>query len=452
VNRSAAGAAAALAAVLGLAACTSGTGSPAAPRESLVPSVQSPSAVPEVDRPEEPLVVIGHATVPQLDLTAAQAERLLAGKVRDWRGFHVVRGGGPAALVRAVARDPSYLAVVPVSAVGPTVVAARVDGYDPVRDAAGTIDLTVAGDLMLVRGVPDAAAALAPLAERLRGADLTVGNLESTLSRNGEPTQDPVTDSFGATPALVPVLRAAGFDAVSLANNHVGDFGGTALLETVRTLRSSKLQAFGAGRDLAAAGRAALLTRNGVSFAFLGFNAIGETPMAAPDRPGALSVRMPPRTGPLVRSDLDHLAGLVAEYDDLADVVVVLPHWGEQYVHEPWQVQRDVARRLVRSGADLVVGGHPHWVQGVEAVDGVPVVHSLGNFVFDMDFMEQTLEGVLLEATFWGSELKAVRFVPYRMDTEAFAPRVARGEAGAAILADLWGSSRGPWDARGPVR
>lgn len=430
------------AAVLGLAACTDSTESPVAPRESLVPSVLEPSP-PADPRPEEPRVVIGHATVPQLDLTAAQSERLLGGEVSRWRGFRVLTGGGPARLVRAVERDAGTLAVVPVSAVGPTVVAARVDGYDPVRDAAGTVDLTVAGDVMLVRRVPDPAAALAPLAQRLHRADLTVGNLESTLSRNGQPTQG--GDSFGGTPALVPVLRAAGFDAVSLANNHAGDYGEVALLETVRTLRSSRLQGFGAGRDLASAGRAAVLTRGGVSFAFLGFNAIGETPRATRDRPGALSVRMPPRTGPLVRRDLDHMADLVREYDALADVVVVLPHWGEQYVHEPRQVQRDVARRLVAAGADLVVGGHPHWVQGVEAVDGVPVVHSLGNFVFDMDYMEQTLEGVLLEATFWGEELKAVRFVPYRMDTEDFAPRIARGDAGAEILDDLWSSSRGPW-------
>lgn len=440
MNRSAAGAAAALAAVLGLAACTSGAESPAAPRRSPAPGVESPP-VRETDRPEEPLVVVGHATVPQLDLSRRQADRLLSGEVRAWQGFRVLSGGRPARLVRAVERDAGTLAVVPVSAVGPTVVAARVDGHDPVRDASGAVDLTVAGDLMLVRGVPDPAAALAPLSERLRAADLTVGNLESTLSRDGEPTQG--DDSFGATPALVPVLRAAGFDAVSLANNHVGDFGEAALLETVATLRAGRLQGFGAGRDLADAGRAALLSRGGVSFAFVGFNAIGETPRAARGRPGALSVRMPPRTGPLVRGDVAHVAGLVRRYDAVADVVVVLPHWGEQYVHEPWQVQRDVARRLVAAGADLVVGGHPHWVQGVEEVDGVPVAHSLGNFVFDMDFMEQTMEGVLLEATFWGAELKAVRFVPYRMDDRSFAPRLVRGEAGAVVLADLWGSSRG---------
>ena len=140
---------------------------------------------------------------------------------------------------------------------------------------------------------------------------------------------------------------------------------------------------------------------------------------------------MPPRTGPLVRSDLAHLARVVRTAQRRADVVVVLPHWGTQYTHRPEPVQRRVARRLVAAGADLVVGGHPHWVQGVDLVDGVPVAHSLGNFVFDMDFMEQTLEGVVLVTTWRGADLESLRLVPYRMDPVAFAPRRLRGDAAA---------------------
>ena len=101
-----------------------------------------------------------------------------------------------------------------------------------------TITLTVVGDLMLVRGVPDPAAALAPLSGRLRAADITVGNLESTLSLNGEP-QQPNDDSFGGTPALLKPLARAGFDALSLGNNHTGDYETTALVETIRAFDDS---------------------------------------------------------------------------------------------------------------------------------------------------------------------------------------------------------------------
>jgi 2',3'-cyclic-nucleotide 2'-phosphodiesterase (5'-nucleotidase family) len=129
------------------------------------------------------------------------------------------------------------------------------------------------------------------------------------------------------------------------------------------------------------------------------------------------------------------------------DVVVVLPHWGTQYTHAPEPVQRLVGRRLVDAGADLVVGGHPHWVQSVERHRGTPIAHSLGNFVFDMDFMVQTQQGVVLEATYWGDELKGLTLVPYRMDA-SFAPRPAGREEAADILGDVWSTSTGPFSAR----
>ena len=130
----------------------------------------------------------------------------------------------------------------------------------PKPDPPPRITLTVVGDLMLVRGVPDAAAALAPLRERLRSADITVGNLESTLSLNGQPTQG--GDSFGGTPALLRPLRGAGFDALSLANNHTGDYGSTALVETVRAFDGSGIE-LGAGAHLGEASNPVLLEREG---------------------------------------------------------------------------------------------------------------------------------------------------------------------------------------------
>ena len=419
--------------------------SPTVPTSSASPSTPAPTPAPtsEPAAPsggDDPLVVVAHATRPQLRLTAQQAADLVARRGTT----------GVARSVGAVERDPGLLGVVPLSKVGPTVVVAAVDGDDPVRDHAGAITVVVTGDLMLVRGVPDPAAALDPMRKLLRGADLTVGNLESTLSTEGEP-QQPNNDSFGGTPVLVPVLEDAGYDALSLANNHTGDFGERALRQTVATLQGSRILPFGAGDDLAEAAEPAVLAApDGTTFAFLGFNAIGETPQATATTPGALSVRMPPRTGPLVEADLARVERAIRAAQRKVDVVVALPHWGTQYTHVPAPVQRTVARRLVAAGADLVVGGHPHWVQGLDAVQGVPVLHSLGNFVFDMDripdpgggYMTETLEGVVLEATFWGAELKAIRLLPYRMEAGDFAPRRARG---ADVLADVWSTSTGAY-------
>ena len=444
-----------------VAACTGREPRPA-PTGSLADG-PTPAGEPSPGQsPQQPLVLVTHMTLPAVRMSLAAARSVLDGTSEGWRvvaapGVQVtgaLRAASARAAVRSVEKDPGTLGVVPAAAVGPTVRAVVVAGIDPIRDPGGypltvpgpaalrPMTLAVVGDIMLGRGVRDPARALAPLTPLLRSYDLTVGNLESTLSVAGAPQQG--DDSFAADPSVVGLLERAGIDAVSLANNHTGDYQEAALLDTVRRLQGSTIHPFGAGADLAAAGRAVVLRRGGISFGFLGFNAIGETPRATRSRPGALSVRMPPRTGPLSRVDLRHVSRLVRRLATRVDVVVVLPHWGTQYTHRPEPVQRRVARQLVQSGADLVVGSHPHWVQGLDRVQRAVVAYSLGNFVFDMGFMIETQQGVVLEATFWGDTLKSVDLVPYRMDGD-FAPRRAVGSEAAAILADVWGTSGGPF-------
>jgi poly-gamma-glutamate capsule biosynthesis protein CapA/YwtB (metallophosphatase superfamily) len=409
------------------------------------PSTGSPSPAeePTQSASTEPLVLAIPLHRAPLDLTRRRAERF-------------ADGGGPA-----------WVDAVPASRLDASAAVATVAGVDPLLDPEGyplrvpgpapgrVTTLRVVGDIMLGRGVAaahgnrDPVAALKPLADHLAGADLTVGNLESTLSTAGPPQQG--GDSFAVPPSTPRALARLGLDAVSLANNHTGDFGTRALLETVAGFGPPGLRAFGAGRDRAAASRPLVLRRHGVGFGFVGFNAIGETPAASPATPGALSVRMPPRTGPLNRADLAHVLGVVRRLDRRADVVVALPHWGTQYTHVAEPVQSLVGRRLIDAGADLVVGGHPHWVQGLEHVTtddgGAVLAHSLGNLVFDMDFMEQTMEGATLTATFWGDRLMRVALSPYRMDA-TFSPRLVDGPVADGILSDVWRNSTGPF--RGP--
>ena len=280
----------------------------------------------------------------------------------------------------------------------------------------------------------DFAAALRPTAARLAAADITVGNLESTLSRLGPPTQG--DDSFGADPRVRRGLRLAGFDVLSLANNHLGDYGSRSIVETARLVRAGGIIPVGAGADAAEAWRPAVVERGGLRFGFLAFNAIGETPRAGTRSAGAASLRMQPRTGPLNRSDLGRATAAVRALGRSVDVVIVLPHWGDQYTHRPVADQRTVGRALIDAGADLVVGGHPHWVQRAEVYKGRPLVHSLGNFVFDMDWEDEVREGVVLELAFTGPRLASARFVPYVIGTD-FAPRWVSGGRATSILADL---------------
>jgi poly-gamma-glutamate capsule biosynthesis protein CapA/YwtB (metallophosphatase superfamily) len=458
------GAALASGLLLAVTACTTSTDSADGPTpEERAASAGTPSPTREARRTApttmQPLVLAMHRTRPPTTIPRRLARRLVDGRVPTW----VPLGGGeqPLRVVNsehAVMGDRNAVAVLPASEVGPSVQAIDVDGLDPFRDPAAyplrieaprdpgpVVTVSVVGDIMLGREVGEIAAAagdpslpLRPMQRRLSAADVTVGNLENTLSRAGAPTQG--GDSFAAPPSVRSGLRDAGFDVVGLANNHLGDFGDNALVETVRLLRDAGFATFGAGATATEARRPALVERSGVRFAFVGFNAIGETPEAGRARPGSDSVSMPPRTGPLDRAELDRFLGRVRRLDDRVDVVVVMPHWGTQYTNAPEPIQVQVADELVRAGADVVVGGHPHWVQGASMVRGRLVVHSLGNFVFDMDFMPQTQVGVLLELTFWGAELKAADAVPYRMDGD-FAPRVQSFEAGRSTLALMWETS-----------
>ena len=141
--------------------------------------------------------------------------------------------------------------------------------------------LAAVGDIMLGRRVgdrhrADPGAPLKPLAKRLAAAEITVGNFESTLSSSGSPTQG--GDSFAASPRVTSGLRAAGFDLLSLANNHTGDYGDRALRQTLARFAKAKIDTVGAGQDLAAARRPVIIERDGVRVGFLAVDSIGETP------------------------------------------------------------------------------------------------------------------------------------------------------------------------------
>jgi len=410
-----------------------------------------------------------HATREVADVPAAAAHGVITNRPNRWSAIGQsgdrmrlvsFADGTSADVLRAVRSRTDVLGILPAADVDPSVRVLTVGGRHPLRHprsyslqvpaadpAPPVTTLTIVGDVMLGRRVgraiaDDPRAPFRPLAARLSRADVTVGNLESTLSTDGPPTQG--GDSFGASPGVVRGLRSAGFDAVSLANNHVGDYGDRALRQTLDRLRAADLRYVGAGRNLAEASKPVVLTRGGVRIGLLATDSIGETPAATSRQPGTNRLNMPPRTGPLNRRALTRITADIRALKRTVDVVVVIPHWGTQYTHRPEASQRTAARAFAEAGADLVIGGHPHWVQGWERLGSSTVVHSLGNFIFDMDFQTKTREGVFIEVTMWGGEVKAVEPVPYVID-DRFTPRLVRGTRAQGILDDVWSTSRGPY-------
>lgn len=246
----------------------------------------------------------------------------------------------------------------------------------PPAAAQGAVSMVFVGDVMLDdtpgRVVRSGRDPLAHVARWLRDADLRVANLESVVATTGTPEPGkPYT--FRAHPrVLLPLARH--FDVVGLANNHAGDYGPQALVQTLDLLRQRGIRHFGAGTSLAQAHTPLIIERAGLRIALLGYNEFFPRSFEADvDRPGIAWSEDTRVRHDIARARLDHRA----------DLVIPVMHWGWEYEPLAGPRQRALARVMVDAGADAVVGGHPHVTQDIEIVAGKPVFYSLGNFVFD---------------------------------------------------------------------
>jgi poly-gamma-glutamate capsule biosynthesis protein CapA/YwtB (metallophosphatase superfamily) len=238
---------------------------------------------------------------------------------------------------------------------------------------AETVRIVFAGDVMLDGGpghtIVHGGDPFAEFAGILRGADISVCNLECVLADGGEQVLKPYT--FRAPQESLPLLQKY-FTALCLANNHTGDFGKDTFARQLTTLDAAKLPYFGGGRNRQEAHRPLILERNGIRVALLGYNGFQPRAFAAgADTPGTAWLE-----------DDEVLADIKAVRGG-ADVVIPFLHWGREMSPEPTKWQRDFARQAIDAGASAIVGGHPHVTQTVDIYKGRPIVYSLGNFVFD---------------------------------------------------------------------
>ena len=271
-----------------------------------------------------------------------------------------------------------------------------------------SIRLVFVGDVMLGRWIGElsdrygAGYPLAPVAPLLAAADIAFGNLESPLTdapylANGYNLQ--------AAPAQVVALEGAGFDVVSLANNHVTDHGVDGVLETIRVLDQAGIAHVGAGANITDAHQVWIENASAVKVAFLAYDRTGGSVPATEVSAG--SARAANRM-------LTDIAGARQN----ADLVVVSLHWGDEYRSTPAGWQREYARTLAVAGADLIVGHHPHVVQPLEWLE-IPgrdrpalVAYSLGNFIFDQEFSTETSESVLLSCQAGLEGVRSARLLP----------------------------------------
>jgi poly-gamma-glutamate capsule biosynthesis protein CapA/YwtB (metallophosphatase superfamily) len=329
----------------------------------------------------------------------------------------------------ALATVPAVASATPSASV--TVSVTPVAVATPAPPATGeSITISAVGDISLARQVVDwmqaegAAYPFALVAPYI-DSDIGFGNLEGAFTDRGEPW--PKGYTFRTPPQFAPALIAGHIGVVTLANNHIMDYGAIGLTDTVAALDAAGVQHVGAGAEAAAAHTAVIVTVRGLRVAFLGY-------VLTPTESGGFSITSwaaGPGTPGVAIGDAATIRADVAAARQAADFVVVAVHAGDEYHTAPNATQRTLAQAAMDAGADAYIGAHAHVVQPVERRGRQLIAWGLGNFVFDLDPVDLAnipapRVSLILKITLTkGQGVTAYQAIPVTLDAEQDRPRPA---------------------------
>jgi poly-gamma-glutamate capsule biosynthesis protein CapA/YwtB (metallophosphatase superfamily) len=269
--------------------------------------------------------------------------------------------------------------------------------YNVPLDPSKIRTLLVTGDIIPARGVNyfatikhDFLWPFRPTADYTKNADITYVNLEAPLFA-GCPVSPASSFTFCGDARFVDGLNFMGAKVANLANNHLSNYGAEGITATDKLLQSHGIQTSGLGP-------VAVIDVRGIKFGFIGFNGVGRAIDQTAVKEG------------------------IARARQQADIVVVQFHWGKEYERQPMADRGvptpddpvNIGHQAIDWGADIVIGNHPHWYQGVEVYKGKLITYAHGNFVFDQMWSEDTREGVIGTYTFYGTKLVAASWKPVR--------------------------------------
>ncbi len=247
------------------------------------------------------------------------------------------------------------------------------------------------------------------ISERTTKPDLTVTNLETTIADGQIYGEGAGMMRFTAPARAIDGLRLAGIDGVNLANNHAMNGGGTKTAEMLSLLDSAGIGHFGVARRNEPISWTT--TVKGLKITHLSFNTVPGSIDPTTASPGASRIPLKP-WGTLSRSSVSEVQTAIQTAKQASDVVIPWFQWGTEYTHQANDEQRRLGQAAIDAGADVVVGTHPHWTQGVESYKGRLIAYSLGNFVFDQNWSEKTKQSTALSLTFSGNRIIAASLEP----------------------------------------
>lgn len=239
--------------------------------------------------------------------------------------------------------------------------------------------------------------------------DAMMVNLENAVTRSTDSIEKEFV--FKMRPELLSILKTAKINLVNCANNHTADFGIEGILETMKYLDSAGIKYVGVGRNFREARKPVILEKNGIKIGFLGYGGVKDF-IAMRNRAGTNS-----RNEKLILEDIIRLRPDV-------DYVVVNLHWGEELATEPHETQISLAHKMIDNGADLIVGHHPHVLQGIEKYNEKVIAYSLGNFIFGGNSRARESETAVLKVNF-SKKYMEVQVIPVYINN--WRPELAGG-------------------------
>jgi len=287
----------------------------------------------------------------------------------------------------------------------------------------GSITLILVGDIMLDRGVEymikkegkgDFKFPFLKIVDNLKGAKLLFGNLEGPISDKGKKVGS--IYSFRHNPKAIEGLTFAGFNVLSLANNHSLDYTRKALEDCQRRLINAGIGYEGAGFTENEAFSPFIKKIEGTKIGFLAYTNLGPESWRATSENSGIAW--------ISEKDMEKIKEDIRAAKEKMDVLIVSLHAGEEYQKEPTQFQVEFSKVAIEAGADIVVGHHPHVVLPSEKYKQGYIFYSLGNFIFDQSFSEETMKGLIFKVLIKNAKIDEVIPIEIKIN-KFFQPEIA---------------------------
>lgn len=317
------------------------------------------------------------------------------------------------------------------------------------KNEKDSLRITAVGDIMLGRGVGNRLVGMGQdytypftrVKEVLKRGDIVFGNLEVPFTNCGHSLKGIEEGGkyvLKSSEASAEGVIYAGFNLLNLANNHIMDYYDAGLFDTMRILDKNNIVYAGAGKDLNNAMKPGIIEKKGLKIGLLSY-----TEMAELLYDGDPQLVFAAGEGKAGVASLEP-AGIIREIEKLkgkVDIILVSLHWGIEESFTIASQQKELAHRLLDSGADVILGHHPHQFQGIEIYKGKPVVYSMGNFIFDQNDPENQ-EGFILDMVYSGRKLKSFSAIPFRIEGKTRIVPLAAEDAKELLEREVMMSSK----------